>query len=376
MKKVNYLLDFKFIYLLCAIGLMPFRVYAQDVQPMHFGIFYPLSTQGTASPQLTNTFSLHAFSGISGGEKGLAIYGLAGIINGNASGLQVAGLYNLTKGTLNGIQISGLMNQASTADSGLQIAGLINHASGYTPFQVAGLYNKTTRIKGLQAAGLVNLSEESEGVQTAGLVNVSERVSGIQMGGLVNLATDVQGMQVSGLVNRARVVRGVQLAGLINIADSSDYPIAIINIIKSGKQRLGVTIDENHSLMLGFRSGGSKVYGLIGLGTNLQNSRMAYGFETGLGISLLQSKAFNMDLEAGSLFMTDFEGSRFYRSGVRLLPAINIGRNVQLFGGPSLNLIHSNHQLPTNGLDFWSSKRWEYDHALQLGYTIGIQFYL
>lgn len=355
---------------------MTFQVYAQEVPSMHFGIFYPLSTQGTASPQQVNSFSLHAISGVSGGEKGLAIYGLAGIINGNASGFQVAGLYNLTKGTLSGIQISGLMNQASTADSGIQLAGLLNQSSGFTPVQVAGLYNKTTRTKGLQAAGLINISEESEGVQTAGLVNVSQQVSGIQVGGLVNITTDVKGMQVSGLVNRARVVRGVQLAGLINIADSSNYPIAMINIIKNGKKRLGVTIDENQSMMLGFRSGGRKVYGLIGVGTNLQNPRMAYGFETGLGISLLEGKLFNMDLEASSLFMTDFEGAQFYKSGVRLLPAINIGRKAQLFGGPALNIIHSNYQLPRNAMELWSSSRSDFDHALQLGCTLGLQFYL
>lgn len=376
MKKADFSYSFRVLYLICAIGLMPFQVYAQEVPSMHFGIFYPLSTQGTASPQQVNSFSLHAFSGISGGEKGFSVYGLAGIINGNASGLQVAGIYNLTKGTLSGIQISGLMNQAATAESGIQIAGLLNQASGLTLVQMAGLYNKSTRTKGLQAAGLINISEETEGVQTAGLINISQQVSGIQVGGLVNIATEVQGMQVSGLVNRARVVRGVQLAGLINIADSSDYPIAIINFIKNGKKRLGVTIDENQSMMLGFRSGGKKVYGLIGVGTNLQHSRMAYGFETGLGISLLEGKLFNMDLEASSLFMTDFEGAQFYKSGVRLLPAINIGRKAQLFGGPALNIIHSNHQLPRNAMELWSSNRREFDHALQLGCTFGLQFYL
>jgi hypothetical protein len=36
----------------------------------------------------------------------------------------------------------------------------------------------------------------------------------------------------------------VQLSGFINIADSCDYPIGLVNIIKNGDAAIGASIDE------------------------------------------------------------------------------------------------------------------------------------
>jgi hypothetical protein len=48
----------------------------------------------------------------------------------------------------------------------------------------------------------------------------------------------------------------VQIAGFINIADSSDYSIGIINIIRQGEKGIGVSVDETKTAMVSFRSGG------------------------------------------------------------------------------------------------------------------------
>ncbi|WP_158860806.1 hypothetical protein [Lunatibacter salilacus] len=377
MKKAQTSLNFFSLLIALTWGL-PSQLIAQDVQPAHFGLLYPLSTQGTFSPNNTNYFSLHALSGISGGERGLAVYGLAGIIKGDAEGLQVAGLVNLTEGNLSGLQVAGLLNRAGGSSEGIQIAGLTNLSRGNTPIQISGLYNNTDKSDAVQIAGLVNTTGESDGVQIAGLGNFTKRSSGVQVAGLVNTAEEVNGSQISGLINRAKVVRGVQIAGLINIADSSDYPIAIINLIKTGEKRIGLGTDENLSTMLSFRSGGSKLYGLIGLGTNLQYSELAYGFEAGLGLALHNSSSFRMDLEGFNLFMTDFHGSEYSKSGIRLLPALRLGAGLQLYGGPSLNFMHTDNskRYPSGGLEIWGSNRWGDYRSLDLGYTVGIQLTL
>ena len=200
----------------------------------------------------------------------------------------------------------------------------------------------------------------------------------MQVAGLVNVAEEVNGSKFSGLVNRAKVVRGVQIAGLINIADSSDYPIALINLIRSGEKRIGLSTDENLSTIMSFRSGGSKLYGLIGVGTNLQYPELAYGFEAGLGLVLHRRNSFRMDLEAFNLFMTDFHGSEYSKSGLRLLPALQLGQGMQLYGGPSLNFIHREdlNRYGSGGLEIWGTQRWGNYSSLDLGFTVGIQLTL
>src|SRR5690606_22129835 len=121
---------------------------------------------------------------------------------------------------------------------------------------------------GLQITGIVNLSENVDGMQLSGTGNVSQHVKGLQLGGIVNLAHDVKGSQVAGILNKAGRVTGIQLSGIINMADSSDYPIGLINIIKNGERSIGISTDENLSSLISFRSGGRKLYGIIGLGSN------------------------------------------------------------------------------------------------------------
>ncbi len=229
--KINTLLPRKSILALSLILLGFLNANAQRKSPAHLGLFYPISTHGTRAPEFSNHFSLHVLSGISGGEYGLAIYGLAGVIKGNAKGLRVAGLVNTVSGELQGMQVAGLVNRARYAIDGVQIGGIANLSQGTSPFQSAGILNRTTEIQGMQVGGIVNLSNNVKGFQVAGIANRSKTVKGIQVAGIINVAENVEGTQIAGLVNRAKTVRGIQLSGILNIADSSDYPIGINNLI-------------------------------------------------------------------------------------------------------------------------------------------------
>ncbi len=70
---------------------------------------------------------------------------------------------------------------------------------------------------------------------------------------MTGIADDVNGVQFSSLVNKARKVNGVQFATLVNIADESDFPVGLVNIIKKGERGISVTYDLLGNTLLSFR---------------------------------------------------------------------------------------------------------------------------
>ncbi|WP_162341392.1 hypothetical protein [Cyclobacterium salsum] len=334
---------------------------AQEKRPAHLGFLYPLSTNGLRAADYSNDVSIHALTGLSGGESGLAIYGLGGFIKGNATGFQSGGLWLSVSGELKGLQVAGLVNQARQASRSVQVAGLVN---------------RSKEASGIQLSGIVNAAASFKGAQLTGIANFSHQAKGIQLSGILNLAEEVNGIQISGLVNKAKTVKGVQLAGLINIADSSDYPIGILNLITDGEKRIGISVDENLTQLISFRSGGSRMYGIIGLGSNFTYGDLPYAMETGIGIKLSDSKRFRLDMEASNVWGTNFKKWGGYsRTGIRLLPVLKLSRNLQLYAGPSLN--YMNTQNP-KGRDLAKLKIWDKNQmntfkAIHWGFNAGLQ---
>lgn len=278
-------------------------------RPADFGLIYPLSTNGTAAARYSNAVSIQGLAGVSGEITSAAVAGIANVIMRRAGGSEVAGIANVIHGPAAGVQVAGIANIVKGGVQGAEIAGLVNTASG---------------LSGVQIAGLANTARKT--------------ASGLQIAGLVNRAGDTRG-QLAGLLNKAETVRGVQISGMINIADSSDYPIGFINLVKTGEKSLGVSTDEMGNALLWFRSGGRVLYGLIGLGYNPRPGRHYYSLETGLGAHLVRfSPTFRLNAEAASLTMTDFRHGHAYRYSLTVLPELKIGR-LDLFAGPSANLL-------------------------------------
>ncbi|SFB37887.1 hypothetical protein [Algoriphagus aquimarinus] len=377
--------------------------YAQEKSPAHLGLFYPISTHGTEAVHFTNNFSLHLLTGLSGGENGAAIYGLAGMVKGDVRGAQISGLWNNVSGNVTGIQVAGILNQSSDANKSAQIGGISNINLGNSALQVAGIFNTakavegaqiagiadiadtidgiqvsgiasmSKSVKGAQIAGIANISPEIDGAQIAGISNLAREVKGVQIAGISNIAENVEGTQIAGLVNRAKTVKGMQI-GLINIADSSDVTIGLINIVKIGDQRLGVSIDENLNSFLTFRSGGKYVYGIFGVGTNLEVKELKYGFQAGLGLNLAESNHFRLDVEAVSKYLTDFDGNNFSKFSFQLLPTLKITQSIHLFAGPSISYMYSRdlNILDHTGLTIWDETHRENYQAVLLGFTGGV----
>jgi len=212
---------------------------------------------------------------------------------------------------------------------------------------------------GLSIAGVTNIILDSaSGCQLAGFSNHTRNSStGVQVAGFMNTSGDAN-VQVAGFINVAKKVKGVQVAGFINIADSSDYPIGIINIIRNGEKSIGVSIDETRTTLLTFRSGGRKLYGILGVGYNQQmksiqavsNSGEALKqgtAEAGIGAHWYLTDAFRVNTEIVAITSTDFKHGAYQRNVLRLLPSLDL-LNIEIFAGPTFNYVSSDKGIGAN----------------------------
>lgn len=311
---------------------------AQEHQKAHIGLVYPLSTNGTNAANVSNTISLHALLGLSGGEDGVALSGLSTIIKGDQHGAVLSGLSNTISGDARGIQAAGLINTIGGATSGATVAGLVNAAGPVNGVQAAGLANVSSGTAVIQVAGLSNVSRSSN-VQIAGVANASRSERGAQLAGLINIAGNANA-QVAGLINIARKAKGVQVAGLINIAAESNCPLGIINIIKNGERQIGLSMDEAGNAVLALRSGGKYTYGIIGVGYNMKMANAPYVMEAGFGLRVPISKMLRLGLELSNTANTDLWRHAYYRSSFRPLLGLRFAKRLEIVAGPSFNYVN------------------------------------
>jgi hypothetical protein len=348
---------------LVSICYFSITVFSQEKEKgINIGIVYPLSIQGIHSKDYANIFSLHAFAGLSREEKGFTASGFTNIVKENATGFQVAGFLNKIGGTADGFKGAGFLNIYKDA-KGFQTAGFANFSKG--------------DIQGMQGAGFINLAHDIKGFQGAGYINIADSVYGAQGAGFINIAGDVEGAQIAGFINIAKKVKGVQAAGFINIADSSEYPIGLINIVRNGEKYLGVTTDDNLTTLLAFRSGSRKLYGIIGLGYNSKNKEEEFALQYGLGAHLLTRNKFRLNAEGTITHLEDFKKGEFVKTSLSILPALKLGNRIEIFGGPSLNYVSTTSADGRNLIDHYMLKRTSrHDenrlYGMYIGYTAGL----
>ncbi len=283
----------------------------------HVGLIYPLSTNGKTAPADTNNLSLHLIAGISQQENACFLAGVSGVVKGNVYGTMV----------------SGVSNHVGGNTAGVLVAGLLNHVKG--------------EARGIQVAGLVNKSGDAH-------------------------------TQVAGLINIAKRVKGVQVAGLINIAEYSDYPIGLLNIIQHGELSLGITVDASGGSILALRSGGNVLYGILGLGYHLKHPEARYQLEGGVGAHLITAKAFRMSAELASTAMTSFEDGVYGKQSIRALGGWHITPYVELVAGPTFNhlLFDADQTDIRNGRYLWQSHGDDMFNGFYIGGIVGLQFSL
>lgn len=335
----------------------------QKSNAVHVGLGYSISNHGTQAAKYTNIFSFNATVGLSRQEKGFSLSGVSNIVKDSASGFQLAGFSNHIGQSMQGLGIAGFLNTYQRG-KGWQIAGFTNLARN--------------EVQGMQLAGFLNKAGDTHGFQTAGFMNMAGNVTGGQVAGFTNISKHVKGVQIAGFMNKAASVKGVQIAGFINIADSSDYPIGPINIIKNGEMRIGVSIDETQTTLLSFRSGGKVLYGIVGAGYNFKNEKARYALEGGMGAHWLRGNTFRLNTELVMIHLSDFKEVGYTKIPLRVLPSWKPSRHLELYAGPSFNFIMTD---TTEGKylvkhTIWDDKGGRNMEALTIGFMGGVHVIL
>lgn len=328
---------------------------------IHIGFVYPVSNHGINASAYSNVFSFHALAGLSREETGFTLSGFSNMIKENAGGAQIAGFSNHIGNNSKGFLLAGFMNQYDSA-TGAQIAGFANLARG--------------TVKGSQLSGFMNTSKDQNAAQIAGFINLAENVDGLQLAGFMNKAKDVKGAQIGGFINIAKKVKGVQLAGFINIADSSDYPIGVINVIKNGERSIGVSTDESLTTLVSFRSGGRVLYSILGVGYNFKYDSYKYAVEGGIGARLINWDKIGLRAEAVTLSLTNFEEGNYLRSSIRLLPTLKFYHRLEVYAGPTINHVYTDTEEGKKiGKNYiWDNTSSQHLHGVYVGVTGGLNF--
>ncbi|WP_129714708.1 hypothetical protein [Pedobacter sp. SYP-B3415] len=295
-----------------------------------------LSTHGMYNSQVINRFSLNVLGGYTAGVSGAELAGVFNINQADVEGFQAAGVFNISGRDVNGVQLSGLFNSIAGRVNGTQAGGLLNKSGSIgTGAQLAGFANITGESHGLQIGAFGNYAARKAGLQLSAFGNYAGQGAAGQLTAFMNTSGGASGWQFAALMNIAHKVKGFQFAGLLNVADSSDYPIGLVNLIKNGRKGISIATDESSFVNTGFRSGGKSLYGLLAVGLRPEK-KARYGLEIGFGAHIVNRRLFGLDAEITSRTFTDFNQHHTSILSVKALPGINITKNIRLFAGPSL----------------------------------------
>jgi hypothetical protein len=348
--------------------------------PYQVSLLPGIGSQGMFSSQMINRFSLNLLGGYSAGNSGFEVAGIFNLNQSDSKGFQSAGMFNVVGGKVSGFQVAGIHNLVFQELNGIQVAGLYNYVKkGANGLQVAGLINRTDSSANHQLAGLINYAGKSQGLQVAGLVNSSHNQAGmLQMAGLINHTNGTVHHQVAGLMNTANSAKGIQF-GLINRAETSAYPIGLLNLVKvGGHKTIGAAIDETAVTSITLRTGGENLYGLLGLGFEVPSRFQGFVFDIGFGAYLLEKGPFTLDLEGVHRLATDFNDHTHHYQSLRLLPGYRFSDRVIGFVGPSLNsaILDPGHETQVPGAVIWQYTNKNGTYGIFGGLIGGIQYVL
>lgn len=340
-----------------------------DHQVAQISVFPGIGTNAKDAPEITNNLSLNLFWGKNGGVEGVEFGGLVNRVEGDVDGFQFAGLGNSVAGTVRGTQFAGLFNLARERVTGIQYAGLVNVSNEANALQVAGLANLSEdALNGLQFAGVFNKAGVAgrAGWQFAGLFNTNYGKSQLQVSGLFNVGKAVDYAQIAGVMNVAESVKGVQI-GLINITDTvGGATIGLLNIVRKGYNKVDLVFEDGITAGVGLKLGSQRFYNIFQFGLRWEDSffpKFSQGWEAfthwtaGYGIGsafyLSKRKRWMMNLE---LLTSQVNEGRNWNTQLNLLNQFRwtvdfrLFGGVRVFGGPTLNVLVSEHRNPDTGL--------------------------
>lgn len=341
---------------------------SNKVKPFQLTYVYPLGTNGLEAYKIKNKVSLNILVGVSSGVTSFEGAGIGNLTNGNVTGTQLAGLFNLNKGDVRGGQFSGLINAVDGDFKGGQFSGFANVNTG--------------RFKGAQFSGFANVNAENmKGGQYSGFSNtVVGNLDGFQASGYVNVVTDtLEGTQLSGLVNYAEHVKGYQI-GFININDtiSKGIPIGFFSYSKKGYHKLEIEASNLPFASANFKTGVKQFYNIFSISGGTSSDDIVGGIGYGIGtlFSLGNKLDMNIDLTTTQLYKENVDEEKInLLNKLKVNVAYNISDKVQVYGGPSLDILVHDKTLDSEVKD--SFKEWNSTSTLTkatVSFNAGIRF--
>lgn len=346
--------------------------------PYQISLVPGLSSHGMYNSQVIDNVSLNVIGGYTAGIKGVELGGVFNINRSNVGFVQMAGVFNIVGGNAKGVQGAGIYNQVLNNTGGVQLAGVANKVKSFKGMQAAGVTNTADSAAGVQVAGVYNRANKFKGAQFAGLINHTQNGSGVQMACLANSSKEKVSVQVAGFANFASKVTGLQFAGLFNVADTSNYPLAFVNFIKSGRMSFTISTDQFLFTHIDFHSGGRVLYGIIGGGYKFSDNSAKYALDLGYGAHIVYNAHFAFDAEFGYQVALGDKSRSFQSSSFKLLPGFKLNHTVQLFAGPSVNFTSFN-QGSNVDMPMWVLRRFNNSdgiNVLHIGITGGVQIEL
>ena len=371
-----------------------------------------LSTNGIDADEYASKYSLNIVAGYNGAlEKGLELGGLVNInkyyahgvqlaglgnISGDeTTGVQLAGLFNYSNDEMQGIQLSGGANISEDDMQGLQLAGAVNWSDGNAQgIQISGAANiarndmqglyltggvniASGNMQGILSSGVVNFAgRDMQGLMLTGGLNYSEMFQGIAFG-TVNVAKEFQGIQL-GTVNVAEFGQGIQ-AGIINYGKRLEgLPVGLISYYEEGRSDLDLWTSDGGFVNYGVKLGTDDVYNMISIGYNAALSREVWQLGWSIG-SLKEFKThfrYN-DFSVFKINEGEWTSDLNMLFKYRLLFGKDFGKGIQLYGGPTFNMLISRIDASSDYtwytlFDFGAKGR---DYRFWIGYAFGVELF-
>lgn len=258
-----------------------------------------LGTNKLLSGSIINDFSVNILMGYSGGVRKLEIGGLLNGVRHDVEGVQMAGLGNIIGGELRGLQMSSLLNITGNLGRGLQLSSGINV--------------------------------------------VANRANGWQVG-LINFAQNVD-------------KKGKQI-GLLNISETTEStPFGLLSFVSSsdGYKRLELTVDENETGSVTFKTGVRKFYNILTIGYNFLRTRELFSAGYGIGRAYEMNHGWMLNTDLVANVMVEYDA---FNPNVGTLLKFDvsfekqIAKNAAITFGPSLKALF----IDRYNVSTWQSK--------------------
>ena len=364
------------------------------INDYHFGVIYPISTNGTAANQYVNRFSAHLLAGTAAGLEGFEFAGLGNVDKSYINGIQLAGVFNVVQNNALGKSLTDSIFDDNCVN-GAQIAGVLNISEGnVNGSQIGGVLNLSKNTHGAQIGGLINKSKTVDGVQIGGFINLAHDIDGVQIAGFMNKADTISGSQIGGFLNKAKYVSGSQF-GFMNIADSTaGVTIGLLNFVKKGGyKKAEIYLADDFEANFTYKLGVQKFYSMLALGAETKGQKR-WGYGYGFGAEWQLAKWFRVNTDLLSYYVIEdsyenFPGGLFqdYELNLlnkfRLLGTIQIAKHLAVFGGPVYNVFVSQHQDADTGvIGSTLPNKTFYDHTsdngtnvkMWIGFNAGLRF--